>query len=118
MPPSCPHAVFTPEDSLVVGGHFYTSAHLPLTLEGLRLQEQYPEISNEDLSDGHYEALTRIFDSFNDVGTSDEVKQTWANCCLFHPLGRDQPQGKRTAFVKSLKKFESRAKQKFDQEPE
>ncbi|RDH26387.1 hypothetical protein BDQ94DRAFT_176410 [Aspergillus welwitschiae] len=32
MPPSCPHAVFTPDDCLAVGGHFYTAAHLGSTL--------------------------------------------------------------------------------------
>ena len=46
MPPSFPHAVFTPEDCLAVGGQFYTAGH---SLEGLKLQEEYPDISNEEL---------------------------------------------------------------------
>lgn len=49
MPPSCPHAVFTPDDCLAVGGHSYTAAHLGSTLRGLKLQEDYPVICNEDL---------------------------------------------------------------------
>ncbi|BCR99765.1 uncharacterized protein AKAW2_50107A [Aspergillus luchuensis] len=32
MPPSCPHAVFTPDDCLAVGGHLYKAAHLGSTL--------------------------------------------------------------------------------------
>jgi hypothetical protein len=49
MPPSCPHAVYTPEDYLAVTGSFYMAAHLGSSLRGLQLQEAYPEISNEDL---------------------------------------------------------------------
>ncbi|KAL3246565.1 hypothetical protein ABHI18_012689 [Aspergillus niger] len=61
MPPSYPHAVFTPDDCLAVGGHFYTAAHLGSTLRGLKLQEDYPAISNEDLHAGFYDLLHRVF---------------------------------------------------------
>ncbi|TQB68324.1 hypothetical protein MPDQ_003609 [Monascus purpureus] len=63
MPPSCPHAVFTPDDCLAVGGHFYTAAHLGSTLRGLKLQEGYPAISNEDLQTGFYDLLHRVFEN-------------------------------------------------------
>lgn len=63
MPPSCPHAVFTPDDCLAVGGHFYTAAHLGSTLRGLKLQEDYPAISNEDLHADFYNLLHRVFEN-------------------------------------------------------
>lgn len=61
MPPSWPHAVFTSDDCLAVGGHFYTSAHLGSTLRGLKLQEDYPEICNEELQPNFYNLLGIIF---------------------------------------------------------
>jgi hypothetical protein len=51
MPPSFPHAVFTPDNCLAVGGQFYTAGHLSCSIEGLKLQEDHPDISNEDLHD-------------------------------------------------------------------
>ncbi|KAJ5471990.1 hypothetical protein N7539_008559 [Penicillium diatomitis] len=62
MPPSWPHAVFTPEDCLAVGGHFYTVSHLGSTLAGLSRQERYPEMCNESLEPATYETLAVIFD--------------------------------------------------------
>lgn len=72
MPPTFPHAVFTPEDCLAVGGQFYTAGLLGQTIEGLKLQEDHPEISNEDLSDSVYRTLGRIVRECNDVTTSVE----------------------------------------------
>lgn len=57
MPPSCPYAVFTPDDCLSVGGHFYTAPYLGSTLRGLRLQEDYPDIYNEDPRADFYDFL-------------------------------------------------------------
>jgi hypothetical protein len=72
MPPCCPHAVFTPEDSLAVGGQFYTVAHLGSTLEGVRMQEDYPHISNEDLYDWIYITLAQVFRECHRFTTSAE----------------------------------------------
>ena len=72
MPPTFPHAVFTPEDCLAVGGQFYTAGLLGQTIEGLKIQEDYPEISNEDLSDSVYRTLGRIVRECYDVTTSVE----------------------------------------------
>jgi hypothetical protein len=40
--------------------------------EGLKIQEDYPEISNEDLSDSVYRTLGRIIRECNEVTTSVE----------------------------------------------
>ncbi|KAE8335091.1 hypothetical protein BDV24DRAFT_144578 [Aspergillus arachidicola] len=119
MPPSCPHAVFTPDDSLVVGGHFYTSAHLPSTLEGLSLLEEKQGISNESLEDSHYMTLAQILDSYDTVATPEEVKRAWATCYLFldSPTKPQLPES-RTIFINSLKDFNKRAAESFSQEPE
>lgn len=58
MPPGLPHAVFTPEDCLSVGGQFYTAPNLGKSLRTLDLQERNPGISNEDLSSSAYATLT------------------------------------------------------------
>lgn len=124
MPPSCPHAVFTPDDSLVVGGHFYTSAHLPSTLEGFNLLEQKQGISNESLEDSHYETLAEIFSSYDKVATPEEVKRVWVTCDLF--LGSrtkprpttSRPTTSRAKFINSLGDFYNRAAESFSQEPE
>lgn len=68
MPPSCPHAVFTPEDCLAVGGHFHTTALLGSTLYGLKLQEDYPEICNEDLRPDFYNLLS-VFENMGNIGS-------------------------------------------------
>ncbi|KAE8421468.1 hypothetical protein BDV36DRAFT_304947 [Aspergillus pseudocaelatus] len=119
MPPSCPHAVFTPDDSLVVGGHFYTSAHLPSTLEGLRFLEGRQKISNESLKDDHYETLAQILNSYDKVATPDEVKRAWATCHLFldSPTKAKLPTA-RNEFITALKSFNQRARESFSQEPE
>ncbi|KAL2866181.1 uncharacterized protein BJX67DRAFT_356715 [Aspergillus lucknowensis] len=119
MPPSCPHAVYTPDDCLLVGGHFYTSAHLPRTLEALRLQEENPQISNEDLENKHYEVLTRIFNKFDEIGTADEIKQAWAACQIFlDSRSRPKLPEKRKDFIKALIEFSKRVDKSFENEPE
>lgn len=67
MPPSCPHAVFTPEDCLAVGGQVYTAAHLGSSLDGLQMQEAYPGISNEDVQPETYDLLYRIFTTLDEL---------------------------------------------------
>ncbi|CEL11375.1 hypothetical protein ASPCAL14478 [Aspergillus calidoustus] len=127
MPPMLPHAVFTPEDSLFVGGNFYTSAHLSTTLEALRFQEDYPTISNEDLVDKHYRNLSRILESFHVLGTSDEVKRVWGNCSLFintkDPANKEavleeQEAEARELFTRSLGSFALKAQASFKKERE
>lgn len=73
MPPSCPHAVFTPDDCLAVGGNFYTTAHLGSTLRGLKLQEDYPEICNEDLRPDFYKLLRSIFENMSDISSTQQA---------------------------------------------
>jgi hypothetical protein len=74
MPPNCPHAVFTPETSLAVGGQFLTAAQLPRSLEALSWQEKYPGISNEDLDDSIYKNLAEIL-RCHSITTDDEKAQ-------------------------------------------
>ncbi|KAA8649879.1 uncharacterized protein ATNIH1004_002558 [Aspergillus tanneri] len=69
LPPSCPHAAFTTEDCLVVWGNFYTTAHLGSTLVGLKLQENFTEICNEDLEPRIYSLLERVLDNFDHIGS-------------------------------------------------
>lgn len=63
MPPGLPHAVFTPEDCLSVGGQFYTAPNLGKSLRTLALQERYPDVSNEDLSGSAYATLTFLLNN-------------------------------------------------------
>ncbi|KAB8213082.1 hypothetical protein BDV33DRAFT_185493 [Aspergillus novoparasiticus] len=120
----CPTPISAPDDSLVVGGHFYTSAHLPSTLEGLSLLEEKQGISNESLEDSHYETLAEIFSSYDQVATPEEVKRAWATCYLF--LGSptkprpttSRPTTSRAKFINSLEDFNKRAAESFSQEPE
>jgi hypothetical protein len=83
MPPSFPHAVFTPENCLAVGGQIYTAAHLGRSLEGLKVQEDHPDISNEDLHDSDYSTLARILRECGAVTTSVEKAQIVSSCSLF-----------------------------------
>ncbi|KAI9765652.1 MAG: Lysine-specific demethylase 2A [Geoglossum simile] len=83
MPPSFPHAVFTPDDCLAVGGQFYMAGHLGRSIEGLRLQEDYPDISNENLDDSVYSTLARILNNCSPVMTSLEKSQIASNQSLF-----------------------------------
>ncbi|BDD61156.1 hypothetical protein MAP00_006227 [Monascus purpureus] len=83
MPPSCPHAVFTPDDCLAVGGHFYTAAHLGSTLRGLKLQEDYPAICNEDLLPDFYDVLRSVFQNAHSISSSLQQSEILSSSCLF-----------------------------------
>ena len=79
--------MFSSEDSLAVCGHIYTTGTLGWTLEGLKIQEDYPDISNEDLYDDAYGTLARILRECGAVATQDEKAKIVSNCSLF-PLPR------------------------------
>lgn len=83
MPPSCPHAVFTPDVCLAVGGHFYTSAHLGSTLRGLKLQEDFPEICNEDLQPDFYNLLRIIFQNLGSINFYTQKADILSSLPLF-----------------------------------
>jgi hypothetical protein len=83
MPPSFPHAVFTPEDCLAVGGQFYTAGHLGCSIEGLKLQEDHPDICNEDLDDSVYLTLARVLSEYGPVTTSLEKAEIVSSQSLF-----------------------------------
>jgi len=85
MPPSFPHAVFTPENCLAVDGQFYTAANLGRSIEGLKLQEDHQDISNEDLSPSIYNTLGRVLGGCGAITTSVEKAQIISNCSLFPP---------------------------------
>jgi hypothetical protein len=83
MPPGCPHAVFTPDDCLAVGGQFWTTAHLGHTLEVLRIQETYPDICNEEINDAIYDTLGKIIQDCKSVMKDQEIAEVVANSSLF-----------------------------------
>ena len=119
MTPSCPHAVFTPDDPLVVSSHFYTSAHLPSTLEGLSLLEKYQNISNESLEDHHYRTLAQILNSYDRVATLEEVKRAWVTYHVFLDSSRKSKLSNgRAEFIAALRDFDKRAAESFSNEPE
>ena len=83
MPPTFPHAVFTPEDCLAVGGQFYMAGNLGHSIEGLKLQEDHPNISNEDLYDSVYNTLTRVLRGCGTVTNSTKKAQVISSSSLF-----------------------------------
>jgi len=83
MPPSFPHAVYTPENCLTVGGQTYTTGNLSRSVEGLRVQEDYPDISNEDLYDSVYRTLAKLLRECGPITTSVEKAQIASSCSLF-----------------------------------
>lgn len=83
MPPSFPHAVVTSENCLAVGGQFYTTGNLGRSIEGLKVQEDYPDISNEDLYDSVYRTLARLLRECGPIMTSVEKAQIVSSCSLF-----------------------------------
>jgi hypothetical protein len=83
MPPGCPHAVFTPEDCLAVGGHFWTAAFLGYSLEVLNMQEKNPSICNEDIYDSIYEALGNVIRNCDSVLSPVETAEVLASSSLF-----------------------------------
>ncbi|KAH0563229.1 hypothetical protein GP486_002197 [Trichoglossum hirsutum] len=86
MPPSFPHAVFTPDDCLAVGGQIYTTGNLGRSIEGIKLQEDYPDISNEDLDDSVYSTLARILRECGPFTSSSERAEIVISQSLFPPL--------------------------------
>ena len=83
MPPACPHAVWSIEESLTVGGQFYLSSNLGSSLEGLRLQERHPDISNENIHTTTYAILANILHSCDSILTCTEKAKVLSNCELF-----------------------------------
>jgi hypothetical protein len=83
MPPGCPHAVFTPEDCLAVGGHFWTAAHLGCTLEVLKIQETNPAISNEDISPKLYDMLGEVIQECDLVMNDVEIADVYSSVSRF-----------------------------------
>ncbi|KAL2810115.1 hypothetical protein BDW59DRAFT_155645 [Aspergillus cavernicola] len=74
MPPGCPHAVFTPEDSLAFGGNFYTLPHLGSSLRVLSLQTQYGDVfSNEDLSEQDYSNFLLMMETCMDLMEPEQM---------------------------------------------
>ena len=88
MPPSFPHAVFTPEDCLAVGGQIYVAANLGRSIEGLKLQEDHPDISNEDLHHSVYRTLGWVLRGCDAVTTSVERAQRSSAVVLCSPSFR------------------------------
>ncbi|KAH0562968.1 hypothetical protein GP486_002469 [Trichoglossum hirsutum] len=83
MPPTFPHAVFTPESCLAVGSQFYTAGNLSHSIEGLKLQEDYPDISNEGLDDSVYRTLGKVLREYGTIATSVNKAHIISNCSLF-----------------------------------
>jgi hypothetical protein len=58
------HAVFTPEDTLCVGGHF--TFHISEVIRGLLAQEEHPELTNDEIPKHVFDILsdylTRVLD--------------------------------------------------------
>ncbi|KAH0537308.1 hypothetical protein FGG08_005898 [Glutinoglossum americanum] len=86
MPPSFPHAVFTPDDCLAVGGQIYTAGNLGRSIEGIKLQEDYPDISNEDLDDSVYSTLARVLRECGPFTSSLEKAEIVTSQTLFPHL--------------------------------
>ena len=75
MPLSLPHAVFTPENCLAVGGQVYTKGNLAQSIDGLRVQERASSISNEDLDELVYNTLAKILKECDSILDSVEKAQ-------------------------------------------
>lgn len=58
MPPASPHAVFTPEDCLAIGGHFFWTR---IRFRRLKIQEGKTDIFNKGLYDHIYSSLAMVF---------------------------------------------------------
>src|SRR5438046_3014564 len=72
-----------PEDCLAVGGQIYVAANLGHSTEGLKLQEDHPDISNEDLHHSVYRTLGWVLRGCDAVTTSVERAQIISSCSLF-----------------------------------
>lgn len=91
MPPSFSHAVYTPENCLAVGGQIYTTANFGRSIGGLKVQEDYPEISNEGLDSDIYDTLSKILSGCGPITSSAEKAQIISNCSLF-PTSASPPE--------------------------
>ncbi|KAJ5239551.1 hypothetical protein N7468_004170 [Penicillium chermesinum] len=70
MPPGCPHAVFTPENTLAFGGTFYTLPSLGDSIRALSLQIKTGDtFSNEDLSEQDYSNFVLMLSRCRDLLT-------------------------------------------------
>ena len=83
MPPSLPHAVFTPENCLAVGGQVYTKGNLAQSIDELRVQERASSISNKDLDKLVYNTLAKILKECNSILDLVEKAQLLTSCNLF-----------------------------------
>ena|SRR5437667_8225499 len=83
MPLSFLHAVFMPEDCLAVSSQFYIVRSLSHSIEGLKLQEDYLDISNEDLYDSIYNTLVRVLRGYSAITTSTKKAQIISSSSLF-----------------------------------
>ena len=83
MPPSLPHALFTPENCLAVGGQVYTKGNLAQSIDGLSVQERASNISNEDLDDSVYTTLAKILKECDSITEPLEKARLLTSCSLF-----------------------------------
>lgn len=63
MRPGTAHAVYTPEDCLAVGGHFYTAHTFSDSIQAIRQQIFRDVEENENISVRHFSDLTNIFEN-------------------------------------------------------
>ena len=104
MPPTFPHAVYTPDNCLMVGGQLYVAGSIARSIEGLKQQETFPGISNEDLYDSTYHDLARILDESDAITSSSEKAQIATACSLFvSPAVSDYTKMPRANLVNLLK---------------
>ena len=82
MPPSLPHAVFTPENCLAVGGQVYTKGNLAQSIHGLSVQERAGNISNEDLDESVYATLANILRKCDSITDPVEKARLLTSCDL------------------------------------
>ena len=83
MPPSFPHAVYTPDNCLMVGGQTYTMGNLGRSIEGLKVQADCPDISNENLYDSVYDTMATFLTRCGPITTPVEKAQIASSCTLF-----------------------------------
>ena len=67
---------------MAVGGHFYTVLLLGQSLKGVKLQEDYPAISNEGLDESVYCTLGRILRGCDSIATPGDKARISASCAL------------------------------------
>jgi hypothetical protein len=80
MPPGCPHAVFTPEDSFTAGGNFFTSSHLGTTITTTALQARYGyRFCNEKLSLQDYLNLALVLEQYQGSFSDEHLARVVAS---------------------------------------